>query len=368
MTKLRTHTSTLLLTVGLGLLSAACHRDKTLGSQPDGPIGLTVVDSVRLAENDTVSVGRPAGFAVTANAIIASDNDDQHVIEYTRHGGFVRQFGRRGKGPGELESVGSVAIIGDSLIAVKNLAAANVSIFDRSTGQYRWKAAIPSRIYDLVADDNRLSGAAITADGKGSVSVFSDSSGDVYTDGVVPDIYKHFPVLVGPFGTVMHDRRGVQLVEAFEGTNFIFFRRAANAPFDSIELPVLRRKGAKAKLLERVAVDTSHGKEALFASSIPMTLGFLNDSIVAVVHSDVELDRNLFTGSSYISLLDLRRYRVCVDLPLPLPADPLPRTVLVGDTLFALVQHVEGQKYSGTYVVRLAIDLDACPWNYVQKR
>ncbi len=334
--------------------------------QPNGPQGITVIDSVRLTENDTVTLGRPAGLAITPEAVFVTDNANKQVSEYGRDGHLIRQFGRRGKGPGEFESVGAVVVVNDSLLAIKNLASASVDLFDRRTARFMKRVHVPSRLYDLVADDGQVSGGAIAADGRSSVFSFAVGDSAGVSSGVVPTIYQEYPILVGPFGTVAHDRRGQLLVQAFEASNYLFY----TVPFgsvDSIDLPKLRRKGAQTTLLRKVAVDTARGREALFGSSIPMHVRILNDSIVAVVHSDVQLDRNLFRGRYFLSLLDIRHYRVCLDIPLTLPTDPLPRLQIVGDTVFALVQHVSKDRYDGAYLVRYAIDQTACPWNHVQK-
>ncbi|MEI6739667.1 MAG: 6-bladed beta-propeller [Gemmatimonadaceae bacterium] len=341
-------------------------RSERSEMQPEGPLGVKVVDSVRLAENDSVTLARPAGLVITADAIYVTDNATKQVSEFGRDGHLIRHFGRRGKGPGEFESVGAIVVVNDSLLAIKNLASASIDLFDRKTARFLRRVRVPSRLYDLVADNGHISGGAITADGRSSVFSFAagDSSG-AFT-GIVPSIYQEYPILVGPFGTVTHDRRGGLLVEAFEASNFLFFT-VASASADSINLPILRRKGAQTALLRKVAVDTARGKEALFGSSIPMHVRILNDSIVALVHSDVTLDRNLFRGRYFLSLLDIRRYRVCLDIPLTLPTDPLPRIQIVGDTVFALVQHVSNDRYDGTYLVRYSIDQSVCPWNHVQK-
>lgn len=335
--------------------------------QPDGPLGVTVTDSVRLAENETVMLARPAGLAITSDAIFVTDNGSKHVSEFGRDGRLVRQFGRRGTGPGEFASVGAVAVVGDSILAIKNLANASVDVFDRNTARFMMRVPVPSRLFDLVADGGRISGGAIAADGHSSVFSFAAGDSIGTAIGVVPEIYQEHPILVGPFGTVAHDRRGKLLVEAFEASDFLFFRQAPDFAFDSIDLPTLRRRGSQAALLRKVAVDTARGREALFGSSLPMHVRILNDSIVALVHSDVTLDRNAFRGKYFLSLLDIRRYRVCLDIPLALPADPLPRVQIVGDTLFALVQHTPKERDVETYLVRFAIDQNSCPWNYVQK-
>jgi hypothetical protein len=107
------------------------------------------------------------------------------------------------------------------------------------------------------------------------------------------------------------------------------------------------------QILVLLARESTRGQEALFKSSIPFSLTFVDDSRLALVHADVELDRNLFKGSMYLSLLDIRRYSVCIDLPIPSPEEPLP--------------HMTDRGYGGTYVVRGSIDIENCLGNFVQE-
>lgn len=337
-------------------------------AQPDGPVGLSLLDSVPLAESDSVTLGMPAGLLIDGRGRIwVADNGDKRVHLFDSTGRHLALLGRRGSGPGEFESVGALAMLGDTLLLVKNLARSRVEAFDARTRTYRWGRTIPARFFDLVADGGTVSGAAMNGTGQYAVSAFTDSAGALATDGAVPALYREAPMLIGPFGTVVHARRGAQLALAFEGADYLYFRGRAGAPFDSILLPRLRRRGAATELLREVVRDTSRGREALFKSSLPMTAAYVNDSIVAVVHGDVTLRGTQFEGAYHVSLLDVRRYRVCIDLPLPVPTDPVPQLHLRDTQLYALVQHIGKTDGGTTAMLRFRLDTGKCAWNFVQK-
>lgn len=350
------------------VLGACTEKVDTNSPQPNGPIGLVTVDSVRLTESDSLRVDQPGGLAVTADGrIIVADNASKQLVVFDGSGAPLVRMGRQGSGPGEFESVGAVTLMGDSLIAVKNMARGRVEVFSLSGQRYAWGRAIPGRAYDLAFDNGTLSQSVLSpVDGYSVLSV-RDSMDAPRKSGAVPKLYRDAPMLAGPFGTVAHARRGPMGIQVFEGSNYIFFQSDSTGKTDSISLPVLRRRGAKTEALTAIARDTSRGMDALYKSSIPTAVAFVNDSVAVVVHTDVDLEKNAFTGRTYVSLVDIRRYRVCLDLPLAVPGDPLPRIALRDSTVYALTEHVNDDGTGGAWVVRSRLDLGICPWNYVQK-
>ena len=130
-----------LFAVALMLASASCSKaDSTVSeSQPNGAVGVTVVDSVALADSDTAFVARPAGIAVARNGdVFISDNANKRLFHYRRNGAFIKAISRAGNGPGEVASFGSIAIADDSLLIVKNLARLRIEVFDVNSGAHRW--------------------------------------------------------------------------------------------------------------------------------------------------------------------------------------------------------------------------------------
>ncbi len=356
---------------GTALLFTACTpeqpRDES-EAQPNGPVGVTVLDSIRLQDTDTAFVAQPAAIAVTAQGdLFLSDNANKRIYRFRRDGRFVRTISKRGSGPGEVESVGSIALDGDSLLVVKNLARLRVEVFAAASGEFRWGRQLPQRTFDITASNGTIYAGGLLPNASTSLASFSSATDSVRHLGWVPELLRDHPILIGPFGTVAHHVAGDAIAQAFEASDYIYFRTSPLVR-DSIFLPRIRRRGAATEALRATAADTSRGREALFRSSIPMLTRFVNDSIIAVVHSDVELSNNLFTGRYFLSLLDVRTRRVCIDLPLALPSDPLPRITMVADTLVAVVQHVPDAGDAGTFVVRMHVSVNTCPWNYVARQ
>lgn len=110
------------------------------------------------------------------------------------------------------------------------------------------------------------------------------------------------------------------------------------------------------------------GRDALYKSSVPVLASILNDTTAAVIHSDFELAGTQFVGRYFLSLVNFRKGKVCIDLPLPVPQDPLPQFTMRADTLIALVQHVGDAAEARTFMVHIHVDAASCSWNYFGER
>jgi hypothetical protein len=141
------------------------------------------------------------------------------------------------------------------------------------------------------------------------------------------------------------DRRGAMQVAAQRASNFLTVQRGAAAP-DSLQLPQLRRWGA--------------------TRSVPLLTRFLDDSLVAVIHADVDGVASSSRGAHYLSLVNVRTGQVCLDLPVPVAAARPPHFTWRADTLLATVP--SGDASGGSAVrVRFQPDVTKCPWNYVAR-
>ena len=145
--------------------------------------------------------------------------------------------------------------------------------------------------------------------------------------------------------SVPHDARGQTTVLTRQASDFVSVQRGAAAP-DSLQLPRLRRAGAP--------------------TSTPVLTRFLDDTLVAVVHADRATRREDHQGRYFLSLLNLRRGRVCLDLPLPL-ASGHAQFRLHGDTVEAAVSGGSNASNATAWRVRWHVIPARCPWNYVAR-
>jgi len=99
---------------------------------------LRPIDSVRIAENDSLLLSRPTHMVAGPRGhYFVADADEARVIEIAPSGQVVRVFGRRGRGPGELQTPGSIAESGDSLLAVMDNGQRRVVLYNLRTGTYQ---------------------------------------------------------------------------------------------------------------------------------------------------------------------------------------------------------------------------------------
>ena len=316
---------------------------------------LRVLDSIALEESGNRFIARAAALSVSGDgSIFVSDNSNKFVLSYTRGGRFIRQFGKRGSGPGELESAVQIALDGDSLLVVNNQSRLRLDAYDVKTGAHRFGVALPRRASTITASGGILRASSVAMGDRASMVQVNRGRGTPVIQGPLPELLQRFPILAGPFGTVTHDARGDHIVSAFEVSDFVYFWDS-RGKVDSVRVPVVQRRGAQQDLLQRAARDTSRGREALFRSSIPMAVAWIGDSAVAVVHGDVELKGNLFEGRFFLSVVHLRTRKVCADRVVPVPSDPFPRFAIRDGVLFALVQHVPDTGEPGTYVLKMPL-------------
>jgi len=69
-------------------------------------------------------------------SILISDAMSGRVLQFARSGEPLRAFGRRGDGPGELRSLVTVAVAGDSLLLVADWQRQKISQYELATGAY----------------------------------------------------------------------------------------------------------------------------------------------------------------------------------------------------------------------------------------
>ena len=159
--------------------------------------------------------------------------------------------------------------------------------------------------------------------------------------------------------------KGDTAATAFVVTDYLYLSDVTGAVLDSTWVPVKRRNGAHPDLLRRFSknpTDQELGEEAIYGSSVPMDLHWLPGERIALVSTDWNMVRERFVDSSFVSVVDPRARRACVDAQVPGPTDPPVSIAFRGDTLFVVAQEVTGDTRASTVVRWYRIDTGACRW------
>lgn len=323
---------------------------------------LTLLDTVRIAENDELFVGRPNAIAVGFDGTVyISDAADRVVKRVNRNGSELAVITRRGQGPGEIASPTSVAVIGDSILAINNVSATRIELFSIPDLDYRGSIPFQSTNGQVSVWNNSLLAASLDLENHTAFAILSrDTSVAMLRGGSVPGIYDRYPMLASAFGNLAVGRDDNSVVGVFEVSNTAFRWNITNATVDSVVLSVSVRRGARPELIEDIIRDPALGAKRAFDWSFPILAAPLTGNRTAVVFFDPVLQSSTYAGQSFLQVVDWERKASCRELPLPVPAETTPRFAMLGDTLVAVVQHADAESGASSWIVRWLIGQGAC--------
>jgi len=148
---------------------------------PDGS-RLLVLGEAGVAGDDSKHFDMPTDVAISPNGdVFVSDGyGNARVVKFDSDGKFLRAWGTRGHGPGELDVPHGIAIDAAGRVLVADRANSRVQVFDQS-GKFiaQWKAAALGRPYAVApAPDGRV----LIADGGDQPTSPPDRGGVAITD------------------------------------------------------------------------------------------------------------------------------------------------------------------------------------------
>ena len=317
-----------------------------------------------LHDDSTTYVGRPNGFVAMRNGrILISDAANGNVAEYDQHGSRTRTFGSKGSGPGELGYPASLAIIGDSVLAVLDFSTSRVALFSLVSGAFDRFIPFPVRPWSMSAVGDTLVGGALDPLTHSSIVLVSAAGAPMGHFGPEPALFDRVPATAAIFGqmeALVFSDTGLVTFEVSDALH-VFTLRSGVA--DSVPIPVLRRRGVRQDLLSRiVSQDPGTAQAAVYQSSMPLKLARLNGGHIALVSLDPEYATGRIKGALFLTLIDLPTRRVCADNPIDLPVEPLPRLDFRGDTLLGLYQVLASDSSVKTAVRHFVVDETPCRW------
>lgn len=348
----------------LGVASTALAQGREVASSRM----LRPVDSVRIAENDTLLLSRPAQILVGPRGhYFVVDVGEARVLQVAPSGQIVRMFGRRGRGPGELETPSSAAIGGDSVLGVMDNGQRRVVLYNLPTGSYRGSFVLLGWLPTLHFSSGALLAGMLQVDSGTAVLRLTLAGERVAADGILPPVIRKHPMLRSGFGAVTFTEVNDEVFAAFEVSQSVFHWRRGARVAEEIPVPVLRRKGVRAGLFEELIRDPSKASALAFDRSIPTLLSFIGPRILGLVTLDGHFEQAAFVGTFALTVIDLARRRVCPDIAVPAPRDPLPRITLAGDTLVVLQQSEDARGQPMSMIRRFLVRTEGCDWKAIPR-
>lgn len=348
---------------GLFLLSTSCTDRQPSRIQRSDVVQLAALrepaGTVLLQQSDSAFVAEPAGVAVSSQFVFVSDAGSRSVLQYDRVGKFVRRIGRRGRGPGEFSGIGGIAVLGDSAVLVADVSTGRVSLFDINSGRFILVKRVRGSPFTLsVSGDTILAGTFDAMQTESMYRIaFTDSVGVAF--GPVSTDYRNGRRLKFsyPYSAATWHEGGATV--GLVGSSLLYRTNSVGAIVDSTVLAARRRRGIPDGLEEKLAASKVEGSEMLLVSVLT-ALTSLGSSTV-LVHVDFSPQGRSVSGRGFVSMVDWKTHKQCVDAEIPLTTDSRPIFSFRRDTL-VVVQNVIGvpDSASATTTVRL-FALPACP-------
>ncbi len=326
----------------------------------DGVTSITVIDSVAVGETDSVFVGKPNAIAVdAAGRVYIADASTKRVLRVERDGTGLVPITRSGGGPGEVMRPTSLALIGDSVLAVQDAGKRSAELFDRASMQPRGSVAMGWPSTAIRGWHDGLVVGALMADSGTAYALLTNTVAAPRRGGTVPRIYTENPPIAQAFGSVEVARDDSTVVGVFEASGTMYRWHLASKQIDSVAVAVATRRGARPDVMLELLRDPSKAPALAYKWSFPMLVGMISGDRSAMVTYDPTMANGTFTGPAHVQVVDWRSRRSCRELQLPVSAEIPARYAMHGDTLTALVQHA-GNDAVGTWIVRWVIGAARC--------
>ena len=320
---------------------------------------VTLIDSVRITESEQLYVGMPNDVAAGANGTVFISDVKEHRVLRVDATGHPSIVASNGGGPGEVTQPIGLAVVGDSMLAVKNAGQRMIALFDLAPVRFRGNLPVAFRTSAISSWKGSLVLSAMVPDSMHAFALVADSTHPPMRGGSVPEIYRRLPPIAQAFGTVLLSRDDSTVSGVFEASNTMYRWHLGRTATDSVVLSATTRRGAKPAVLEALMRDPTK-IELVYTWSFPMLLATQSGERTAVVFSDLAVSKGKFTGPSYVQMVDWRRRVSCREFALPVPADVPPRFAMRGDTLIAVVQHADSTTGASSWIIRWRMGADGC--------
>lgn len=369
------------------LMNCTPSDDAAARNDRSGPL-LVPLDSILLAEADTLYIGYPFGLTIDPfdGSFYVSDTFGKRIHRFARSGALLRTYGRPGQGPGEFNSHSQVAVVDEHTVVAPSMDPPAVYVFGREDGRHLYSVPIPTVLLGTgqparIADEIWF--PALRLDGETTFLVWETKTRTVRLTGSLPEEYRRSREQPGVFhimrGGGAATAAGDGVLRGWFGLNGLEQHDADGARLSRIEIPVVRRRGVP-EGAQQTMDQGRRGPLKTFAAmeefhSQLRQLGTLPSGEVAFTHHDLHVleeggpaRETVETATVYVGVLSPDLTRACVDARVPVQGEVRPFEALVGDTLLVLDRRIAAGGGMETWLVAWRVDTSACAWLPVTSR
>jgi sugar lactone lactonase YvrE len=363
-----------------GLSAAVVHLVLLLGCSPGsessdrlptstrGP-SVAALDSTVLEEPDSLALGRLSFLARDAQRhMYVSDYENGRVLRYAPDGRTLSVIGKKGRGPGELETASTLILLErDTILAVFDGSSRRISLFDARSSAYVRSVKVPitlmgqawswkgdTAFFAIHGSPWFLARWSLDGD---SVALFSAVPSRLLSAGL-------FYIMYGRPEAIRRDSEFIVQIPTEPGVQIF---NLEGVPVGQVALPASRRLGTPPNVVEDHKRLQRSGQRFQFLASAPYGMQVLSSGHIAVLQVDVEVLRpppNPEFGNFrlFVSLLSPDLSQACVDAELPFKTDATPAPIFVGDTLFALSRLVTEENRVRNVIHAFRVSSEGCEW------
>ena len=324
-------------TVLVAMLAVAADGTHQVGTpvdselvQSSGP-AMILRDSVVLVESDSLHVGNPISLLVGSDSsLYVTDGFANTVTKVAWSGEPVRVYGRRGRGPGEIEYAGAAVVVGDTLLGIVDARAREFELFDLRSGDHRGMVRLAGTPTTVVAGSHGVwfAGANLgsdkalafrTVDELLALASQGGSGVPVSADRIsLPMPYIANPMIRGVMGHVSVHAGDDGLLVGFAVSPFLVRTDPMGRTADTIPIAARARRGvpSETELVEVMDPRKTPMNELAKLVSILGHMSRDQDGNTFTVHQDIDIEGRRFEAKYYVSSIALDG-RQCLDTYLP---------------------------------------------------
>lgn len=336
---------------------------------------LTPVDSILLAEADTLYIGNPYTPVIDPfdGSFYIPDIFSGRLLRFRRDGSLMLVYGRPGEGPGEFRGgPRTPMVLDDSTVAAQTTRSRRVNVFDRNTGESLRGVNFPALGgltppvvigQDAWMTDFEIRRETSLTRWRPATDEFTSMGGlpEQYVASVRSDNWSYANLF--RLGSLAY--AGGRFVQGWSGLDEMFVLNLRGEVLDTLDIPVARRKGVPTDLRERIDIEHIPYREQLEESSRLRQLFPLPGGGFVFTHHDqtaLQMEPPVLTAKVWVGVLSPDLSQACVDTLVPHDFEIRPMETFRGDTLFVLDRRIDDSERLQTWVLMYLVSDEECDW------